>query len=626
MAHSEAETVVEVESATPGGPPDRRSGRILLRLAAAGAAGAALLWTVVAVLCASRGLDITDESFYLLSYRWWNDNFDNFTGAQYVYGPVFELLGYDIARLRVFKVLTLLVAHGLFGWAFMRWLRLQRPDAPDSRWWEAAGTAAIVACAGIVYSWLPLSPGYNDLALTCSVLAAGAALRIVRDIGVGARPPWWAPFGFGALAVVMVLGKWSSSALALTVIGLTVVVVAATGRQGWRRFLLMVGLALVGALATLGFIDVLLVPLATLLPPLLEVNSLVAESSNSPADLLSRYWLGATELMEGMVREHLVLLVAAVVLPFVRGARRLVVAVAAVALGVSVVQVVRYDGVMAGAFQLSTITVTVYTPLVVAGLAGLAHVVSERVRLRDASWRGTVTRERVGRAAVFVLLVALPVAQAAGTGNPVHLLAMMGLGVWMAAAIMILTAVRSSAAATRTLIAGALAGLVLATSLIAVDGLWNRPYRTTGHDASTTVAADVPALESVRLDPETAREFSGLRALLEPYIEPSGRAMMGFDGLSGVVLLLDGRPVGEAWYPGGEFAVRSAAGIRRACEDGDPWWGDRTPLVLFNRPATRREHRALASCDLSLAEDYRVLTFPGIRGGDLTIYVPKDEG
>ena len=44
----------------------------------------------------------------------------------------------------------------------------------------SASALAIVACAGIVYSWLPLSPGYNDLALTCSVLAAGAALRIAR--------------------------------------------------------------------------------------------------------------------------------------------------------------------------------------------------------------------------------------------------------------------------------------------------------------------------------------------------------------------------------------------------------------------------------------------------------------
>jgi hypothetical protein len=226
---------------------------------------------------------------------------------------------------------------------------------------------------------------------------------------------------------------------------------------------------------------------------------------------------------------------------------------------------------------------------------------------------------------VLLMLTALPVLQAAGTGNPIHYLALPGLGLWMAVAIAILTSLPRSAHGSRTLIAGALAGLVLATSLIATDGLWNRPYRTTGHDQSTTVATDVPALASLRFDPATAQRYAALRALLEPYLEPPGRAMMGFDGLAGVVLMLDGRPVGEPWYPGGAYSNRSAAGIRRACASGHPWWGDRKPLVLFNRPEGRQERRALRFCDLSLRYDYRVLHSPGIRGGDLEIYVPKDD-
>src|SRR4051812_16259171 len=186
MAELDTEPVVDREPIDHR-PPGRGAGPHWLRAVTVAMAGAALLWMGAAVLCASRGIDISDESFYLLSYRWWNVNFDTFTGAQYFYGPVFQLLGHSIADLRIFKVVMLLLSHAAFGWAFMRWLRVQRPHAPTTRWWEAAGTAAIVACAGIVYSWLPLSPGYNDLALTCAVLAAGAALRITRDLSLDAR-------------------------------------------------------------------------------------------------------------------------------------------------------------------------------------------------------------------------------------------------------------------------------------------------------------------------------------------------------------------------------------------------------------------------------------------------------
>ena len=97
-----------------------------------------------------RGLNVADESFYLLSYRWWDVNYRNFTGAQYFYGPVFDLLGHDIAGLRLFRLGTIVVVHLVFGWSFMRWLRTHRPTTPPTRMWEAAGIAAIVQPGGSV--------------------------------------------------------------------------------------------------------------------------------------------------------------------------------------------------------------------------------------------------------------------------------------------------------------------------------------------------------------------------------------------------------------------------------------------------------------------------------------------
>jgi hypothetical protein len=205
----------------------------------------------------------------------------------------------------------------------------------------------------------------------------------------------------------------------------------------------------------------------------------------------------------------------------------------------------------------------------------------------------------------------------------------MGLGLWMAVVIAILTAVPRRAYAPRVLVAGAASALVASTMLVAVDGVWDRPYRASNHADSTHTAADVPALSSVTLDPTTARDYAALRARLEPYLRSPGRAMMAFDGLPGLVLMLGGRPVGEAWYAGGA-PERTSAAILRTCEDGHPWWRGRKPVVMFSRIVTDRDRQTLEACGLSLTDDYRAFTVLVNsvfydRRLPLRVYVPRDE-
>src|SRR3954471_6342198 len=139
-----------VEPAPVPAPPARpvAGGRLAPAVVLAFATTVTAIWAVTAIRAARHGLDLTDEGFYLLSYRWWNADHRTFSGAQYLYGPVFALLGHDIAALRIFRLGTLLVAHLLFGWAFMRWLRPRRGHAPPTRLWEAAGAATLVAAGG----------------------------------------------------------------------------------------------------------------------------------------------------------------------------------------------------------------------------------------------------------------------------------------------------------------------------------------------------------------------------------------------------------------------------------------------------------------------------------------------
>ena len=62
-------------------------------------------------MMAGRGFDISDEGFYVLSYRWWDSTPRVFTGVQYLYGPVFELLGWSIPGLRVVRLVSIVLVH-----------------------------------------------------------------------------------------------------------------------------------------------------------------------------------------------------------------------------------------------------------------------------------------------------------------------------------------------------------------------------------------------------------------------------------------------------------------------------------------------------------------------------------
>ncbi|WP_193611190.1 hypothetical protein [Nocardioides lijunqiniae] len=611
-----ATAVPEVPRRSQAAPVSR-----LPQLAAGGALAATLTWVVVVVLCARRGLDLTDESFYLLSYRWWNVNFDAFTGVQYVYGPVFQLLGYDIGLLRIVRLLVTVATHAWLGWAFMGWLRVQRPSAPDTRWWEVAGAATITACAGITYSWLPLSPGYNDLALSCAFVLAGGTLRVARDNALDRPPPAWVPVGMGAAAVVMALAKWSSAALVLLGVVVVLVAVHVAARQSLVRLGRLAALGVAGVLLMAGFVQFLLVPFQTIVPPMLEVNSRVADSTNSPGALMARYRTGGETLVDDVVAQYWPLLLAAVLTPLLARWMRIGVTLAVLALGWSVVQVVRRDGTLAGSPNLLTFTVTIFAPLAAVLLAAMAAGLVSAVRERGSRQDGEGSwRPHLARAVVVVMLLVLPVAVSVGTGNLLQFMAVLGLAAWVALAIMVVTAPWARQRATQVLLVGAVGGIVLATTCIAVDGLWNRPYRTSGFSASTATVQDVPALESVRVAPDDAAAYTELRRQLMPYVERPGRAMMPFDGMAGLVYLLDGRPVGEAWYSRLDTA-RSTAGVIRTCDD-DRWWGARKPIVLFNRPVTDLERSALRHCGIHLARYEKIRVTVPIP--DVVVYVPRN--
>jgi len=590
-----------------------------LRMAAGFCILAVATWVMATLLTLGHGFDDSDEGFYLLSYRWWDSNIRTFSGFQYFYGPVFELLGHNIAALRAFRLVTVLGAHVLFGWTFMRWLRLRRPRAADTVLWEVAGAAAIVAGGGMVYCWLPLSPGYNDIALLGALLAGAAVLRAAADADRGTRTPAWVPLCLGALAFVMVMSKWSSSVVTLGVVG--VIGIMAVWPRGIRAVGRLALWTVVGGVGTAAAFHLVVIPLTTVLGPMLSVNRLLASGTSSPQALLEMYLQTTWVLVETMITVHWPVLVAAIVAVVARGRVLQPIAAGLVVLGgaISVWRMVDRGDLRGGTENVQHFPVSF---LLVASLA-LVIAIGVLVDRRLGATGSSLRAEGVRGYALLTMVVMLPVAQAAGTGNSIHFLVINGFAAYVAVMIAVLTGIESAPTVARDLVAVAVGGAVALSAITSTDANWSNPYRTPGRAETTNVPSGVPALASVRLDPLLAEQYSSLRRRLEPYVEPAGRAMMGFDGLAGVILALDGRPVGEAWYAGRDPA-RTAVGIRTECRTGEPWWGERAPILLFNRDVSEIEVETLQGCGLDLATDYRRLDQPK-EAIELIVYVPTDE-
>lgn len=615
-----------------------------LRIVSLVMAGLTLIWSATAIVTASRGFDPTDEGGYLLSYRWWSENLRTFSGSQYLYGPVFELIGFDIAGLRIFRLVTVLAVTAAFGWSFMRWLRPRRSEAPPSRAWELGGALTIVCCGGMAYSWLPLSPGYNDVSMLGSLLIGAVVLRLAKDVPLGVRTAAWVPIGAGVVIVGMLLSKWSSSLVVVLVAGL--VGLAIVWPAGLQAVLRIFGWSLAGVVGTLVVIQLLVVPLTEAVPAMIATNKLVAATANSPSELLPLYLNSSKDLLLSMVANNFLLLVATIVAVLSTGkaARRFALVFVVLALAVSVWRAIDAGQFVGGTQNLTVFSVPITLFLVVPLLVAVTIIAALRlpaiesdedepqeaeppkqpadVPIDRSSWP-TIANDSGRTWLMVALLTMLPVLQGVGTGNPLYFMALNGFAAWAAVIIFVLTGVTATPLAVRVLMTAIAAGAAITATLIASTSLWLHPYRTAPSAEAMATAAGVSALTSLRLAPATAAAYAQLHQQLSAFIVPGGRYIMAFDEIPGVVLALDGRPVGEAWYsrvdPG-----RTAANIRSECANGRRPWGSRAPILIFDRRPTELETAAILSCGLSFKSDYRLLLTPDATGG-LAVFVPSRE-
>lgn len=181
-----------------------------MRRALAGAPVLALLALQVALFVATawRGLDFTDESFYLLNYLHWRD----VTATASFFGAYFDVpfraLGGNVGAMRVFGLALLMIGSGLLAWRACAFGR--EPGEPVPWPLIAAGMAGAL----FYYSYVTTlrAPSYNLLVLFC-MLVATALLLVLTEARASRRRLATAAFVYGLLIGACAFTK-ATSALA----------------------------------------------------------------------------------------------------------------------------------------------------------------------------------------------------------------------------------------------------------------------------------------------------------------------------------------------------------------------------------------------------------------------------
>ena len=544
-------------------------------------------WAVPALVMVNKGFSVRDEGSYVLSYRWWDSNPYFVSEAQLFYGPLFDALGHDIAALRVVRLVMVIACNAGFAWAFASWLERQRGHRPSLQR-RTSIILLLTASGGAAYLWTPLTPGYYDLTADAAlVLVALMLAALARE----ARPSAMNPALVGFLAVVLVLTKWSTISVVLVT---QVVVVGALARRSARGAAWYTAIVVAGAVATAGLCHLFLFRLDRVVPALVQVSGLTATGNHSMGFLVRSYVASTVGL-------GLAALLAAV--PMVAG---YVVAVRFSEKG---------DPRLAGGSILGGVIITGMIPVAVGRHGGtdprlvmmtilLAALICAVVAATGSIGRRPRLRTPSAETAVMVVLLAVPVAQAAGTNVAWLYVAVECLAMWVAI-VLILVSRRPPPRVVALGVSTYLAVLVIMVALVSGTMTLFNPFKTTGVGADTVPVAE---LNGLRLAPEAARQVAALRTALRPYVTPGTTPVLGLDELGGLTYVLGGVPVGSTWN---DVSADRAAGILRlACRNGDVDPA-RPPIVIARKAPDPKIAAALRYCGFDYPSAYQPLAVPG---------------
>ena len=532
---------------------------------------------IVGLAAVKRGLDLSDESYYVFASQHARSYLRSSTEFPLVVSPVLSLVG-SVWMLRVVKLLALVAAHAFFAWCFVK-TAPSLVGANFKRSDRIAIGAAIVASVLSVARFLPQSPSYNDITVGIVVTVSGLLL-LLADRRVRGRVEIATWFAVGFLIWFQLLVKWPSTT---ALVPLAAITFFWTSPQ-WKRLARNAGIVLgglaVGALVT----QIFLAPVSDIFDSIRQGN---ADASNTlghnESDLLSQYRRNLGDLLHVMTHHFWYLLVAAVAVGLLFRFRRLArpVAFAAAAGLVALTPLFIASGRARGGVEPLELVLpkSVILPLYVV-LAILLAVAALIVRAG--------TRPSLRGFFILVALLVAPFLTALGTNNPIWFNASFAAAFWVAAALAICSLAHREH--SRVVVHALAFAFVTLLAFSAYDGVWRRPYRQLPLAQATVQVHVGGPLNGLAMDPLTAEFVQQVRATTDAIPGAKRPFMIVWNpGVPGASLAGGLEQPLYAWLSRPSFAVNSLVAV---CQDHT-----RGILLLQypNQPANIRGNPYLAT-------------------------------
>lgn len=529
---------------------------------------ATLLWSL------PRGLDLTDEGYYLTEMAHPGDSTATALLFGYVWHPVYAVLGGSVLGLRLvgFGVVALLAVA-----LTLAVLRLAPSHTRPGPWGVASVCAVAAALAFVPLSSLPATPSYNTLAwLAMATAALGCAWA-----WTGRRPVLGGVL-VGAGGAAAVTAK-PTTALVLAV---AVVLTTPWRRTGWRPVLAASAVLVVG-------LGALVAVAPGHLAGLVEVVQRGVEATVGHAELVRRDpFLRSPQVFLGLLVAGL----GGAAAGFLGRRSRLAgLVLGAVSVAVAATSLWRWwDVGMTSSIDLLLPTAAL-TCFALLGAVAVALVVLGR----DGALAPDTVRVRLA-----VLLVLLPAAHAFGTNNNLWHWSGLAVVFWFLAVLLLV--------GTTGAVAAAAGGLAAYTALVSAVITPLDPYRSGPLTQATTVTQVSRAGTTMRLPAEEARVATEMLAVGDRLGVTRETRVLDLTGASpGVVWAWGARPLASGWVIGGYPESLEAA--RTSIE---PARCDLARALVLWTPDQARAlpDEVLEPFGVDLPGDYRaVATFPRLR-------------
>jgi|GEM_PF-5941260 len=533
---------------------DRSASALFSSLSLALVVGMFLATVAFFVWSSDRGLDFTDEGYYLLASQFPGDVNVDTTMAHFYTAFLFRIAGHDVANFRIAGLLLLLVS----AWVFSVGLCRLMPDLVEESecpWLEWFARACFICLGAMInYSWFMPTPSYNIVNVAAVTTCIGLLFLGLASLGGGEkiRPRAWAAmFGVGVSIAVSCFVKISSGAILCVMVAGTLVTWRALA---FRTRVLSIAFVLLG-------MGVWTLVHFALIQSTHDFRTVLQAGVKLRFILFGPHWSFASSGYRDLValaafaltyflKLQIALVLGFTALAILRRFRPVPLWAPEVYVGMILMlglAISFHHGFHEGGMEKYFVIAKFFSAWLVLVASCLicsivfAHGASGSI--------GSVSLEKIGISGL--VLASAPLIGACGTGTGLHAGAGRYMAFWFGMLIGILLYLSRIYSSRWLEGLGMLMVGTLATSQI-ITGIATQPYRLNcgifDQDTPTSVGHPISVL---KLDSLTSRFVTELKRIMKDSGFQPGDDILAFSGIPGAVFAVGGRSPGAPWYNSG---------------------------------------------------------------------------